>query len=140
MRERGSILPLLAGGMFVSLALIFGVSASASLLIERARLFTLADGAAIAAAQGFTPRFVTRTTGGARVLITKREASVLVQDYLRRAGPGQLQSLLVESIDTPGGEVVHVTLSSLWSPPLMSEFFPPSLRVAVSATAQTLIR
>ena len=33
MNERGSILPLVAGGMFLVLSIIFAVSASASLLM-----------------------------------------------------------------------------------------------------------
>lgn len=140
MRERGSILPLVAGGMFLAMAMILGVSASASLLIERARLFTLADGAALSAAQGFAPRYVTRTTGGARVLMSDREAEDLVRSYLHNTGPGPLDGLRLDAVTVVGSDVVDVTLSSLWSPPLVSEFFPAHIRIFVTAQAQTLIR
>lgn len=140
MKDRGSILPLVAGGMFLVLSIIFGVSASASLLIERARLFTLADGAALSAAQGFAPRYVTRTSGGARVFLTDREVETAVLSYLQHAGPGPLEGLRVDRVDAISSDVVVVTLSSLWSPPLISDFFPASLRIAVTAQAQSLIR
>lgn len=140
MSERGSILPLIAGALFLTLAIVFGVSASSSLLIERSRLFTLADGAAVAAAQGFSPRNVTRSTGGALVFMTDADARRVATEYLQRVGPGRLRDLRLDLVTMSGSDVVEVQLSSLWSPPIVSDYFPVSLRIDVSAQAQTLIR
>lgn len=35
---------------------------------------------------------------------------------------------------------VPMSLSSVWSPPMVSEFFPDSLRIRVEARAQTFLR
>ncbi|MDP4971942.1 MAG: hypothetical protein NWP95_00340 [Pontimonas sp.] len=41
---------------------------------------------------------------------------------------------------TPDGWHAEVTLSSMWSPPVVSEFFPDTLRIRVEARAQTFLR
>ncbi|MDO9591011.1 MAG: pilus assembly protein TadG-related protein, partial [Microcella sp.] len=51
--DRGSILPLIAGFGALALAVVLLVSAATSLYLDRTRLFTLADGAALAAAESF---------------------------------------------------------------------------------------
>ena len=48
--------------------------------------------------------------------------------------------VLVESAHTPDGWHAEVTLSSVWSAPVVSEFFPDSLRIRVEARAQTFLR
>ena len=40
----------------------------------------------------------------------------------------------------PDGWHAEVTLSSLWPPPLVSEFFPEELRLRFNARAQTFLR
>ena len=74
------------------------------------------------------------------MFITEADAKRIVLDYLKRAGPGHVQDLQLDDVSMTGSDVVEVRLSSAWSPPLVSEFFPLSLRVAVSAEAQSLIR
>ena len=44
------MLPLFGGAVILGLVIIFGISAATSLLIERQRLFALADSAALAGA------------------------------------------------------------------------------------------
>jgi len=138
--ERGSILPLIAGFAMVCLVLIFGISASTSLLVERARLFSLADSAALHAAESFLPRLVTRPASGVVAPVDSAGVRSAVVDYLARVGPGPLEGVRLERALSPDARTVEVTLSSLWAPPVVSEFLPSSLRIAATARAQVFIR
>ena len=60
--------------------------------------------------------------------------------HLQRVSSEGLDGVLVESAHTPDGWHAEVTLSSVWSPPLVSEFFSDSLRIRVEARAQTFLR
>lgn len=62
--DRGSILPLVAGFGTLALAVVLLVSAATSLYLERTRLYTLADGAALAAAESFDLASVRPTAEG----------------------------------------------------------------------------
>lgn len=140
MSDRGSILPLVAGALALGLAMIFGVTSATSLLIERARLYSLADAAATAAAESFSPGRVRLTSSGVVAPLSSVDVRRSVGEYLSLAGTGDLDALVVESATTPDGIVAEVVLSSLWSPPVVSQFFPPALRIAVSATSQVIIQ
>lgn len=133
-------MPLVAGALALGLAMIFGVASATSLLIERARLYALADAAATAASESFDPVRVRLTAGGVLAPLSTRGVQDTVADYLDRVGGGPLRGIVIEAATTPDGVVAEVTLSSLWSPPVVSEFFPPTLRIAVTATAQVVIQ
>ena len=138
--ERGSILPLIGGAVMLLLVMVFGVSASMSLLIERARLFALADGAAIAAAENFNPQSVIRTSQGVITPMTSAEVRTQSVAFLQAVGQGSLEGVLLERAVSVNQRVVEVTLSSLWAPPMVSQFFPASMRISVTARAQVFIR
>ena len=138
--ERGSILPLIGGAVMLLLVMVFGVSASTSLLIERARLFALADGAAIAAAESFNPQSVIRTSQGVITPMTSAEVKTQSVAFLQAVGQGSLEGVLLERAVSVNQRVVEVTLSSLWAPPMVSQFFPASMRISVTARAQVFIR
>lgn len=74
MKDGGSILPLVAGLLSVCGVFAVGVVDATDLAIARAELHTIADGAALAAAQSVTPTNA-RVTGG-RLAITLTAASV----------------------------------------------------------------
>ena len=62
------------------------------------------------------------------------------REFLRRVGSEDLDSVRLESALTPDGWHAEVTLSSLWSPPVVLEFLPEVLRLRVDARAQTFLR
>jgi acyl-coenzyme A thioesterase PaaI-like protein len=140
MSERGSILPLVAGAVLLGIVMVLGVSAATSLLIERGRLFALADSAAVVAAESFDPERVTNTASGVQVRMTSAEVRAHTVSYLQAVGEGSLTGVVVERAVSVNGRTVEVTLSSLWQPPVLSQFFPSSMRIAVSARAQVFIR
>jgi len=139
MNERGSMLPLFGGAAVLSLVIIFGVSSATSLLIERQRLFALADSAALAGAESFDPALLRE--GGSGIVVTLESDRVrgAVSRFLATADVSGFESLAVERAGTGDGRSADVELSSLWRPPLVSGFFPAALRISVSARSQAFI-
>jgi hypothetical protein len=140
MSERGSILPLIGGAVALALVMIFGVTSATSLLLERHRLYSLADSAAVVAAESFSLQTVRLTGVGVEAPLTSGGVADSVENYLSRAGVGILRDVRIERALTPDGRSAEVTLSPRWSPPLVSDFFPRQLRLLANARAQVIIR
>ena len=140
MSERGSMMPLLGGAAVLLLVMVIGVAGATSLLVERQRLFSLADGAAIYASENFDPAQVSRVGSRSRAQLTSGRVQQSAREFLQRVGSEDSDSVRLESARTPDGWHAEVTLSSLWSPPVVSEFFPEMLRLRVDASAQTFLR
>ena len=68
--EEGSSLILIIFAGLIGLAVILGTVAATSLYIERKRLFTVADGAALAAAEAFNLDDVQVVNGHASITLT----------------------------------------------------------------------
>ena len=140
MSERGSMMPLLGGAAVLLLVMVIGVASATSLLVERQRLYSLADGAAIYASENFDPAQVSRVGSRSRAPLTSSRVQQSAKEFLQRVGSEDLDSVRLESARTPDGWHAEVTLSSLWSPPVVSEFLPEVLRLRVDARAQTFLR
>jgi hypothetical protein len=138
--ERGSILPLIGAVVALALIMIFGVTAATSLLLERQRLYALADSAAVVAAESFSLQTVRLTGVGVEAPLTSGGVLASVETYLSRAGVGVLEEVRIERALTPDGRSAEVTLSSRWSPPVVSDFFPQQLQLLATARAQVIIR
>lgn len=136
--DDGSTLPLTIFYGFLSLVLILGVVAATSLYLERKRLFTLADGAALVGAEAFTLDEVTRTPQGFRPTLTDAEVSSAVGDYLASNPVDDFESLAVESAGTVDGRSATVSLSAYWRPPVLSLLLPKGLRLEVTAVARSV--
>jgi len=136
--DDGSTLPLTIFFGFLSLLLVLLVVAATSLYLERKRLFTLADGAALVGAEAFTLDQVSRTPQGYRPTLTSPEVAAAVGNYLATAPTGNLESLTVESASTLDGRSATVSLSAYWRPPVLTLFVPSGLRLEVTAVARSV--
>lgn len=136
--EDGSTLPLTIFFGFFSLLLILLVVAATSLYLERKRLFTLADGAALVGAEAFTLDEVSLTANGYRPTLTSREVASAVEDYIASTPSGDLELLAVESASTIDGRSATVSLSAYWRPPMLTLFLPSGLRLEVTAVARSV--
>ncbi len=137
--DRGSILPLVAGYGALALAVVLLVSAATSLYLERKRLFTLADGAALAAAESFDLADVRLTSEGAlRPLLDDKGVRAAAADYLEQAPAGGLTDLRLVAATTPDRLSAEVTLAAAWSPPLVSVFMPEGIPLQVTATGRSV--
>jgi hypothetical protein len=135
--EEGSILPLTIFYGFLALVLILLVVAASSLYLERKRLFTLADGAALAGAEAFTLDDVSVASGGPRPRLRSPAVAAAVRGYLA-AAPNDVDSLQVERAVTTDGRSATVELSGYWRPPVLTVFVPAGVRIEVIAVARSV--
>ncbi|MGZ0213204.1 MAG: Tad domain-containing protein [Actinomycetales bacterium] len=136
--EDGSALLLTIFYGFLSLVLIFLVVAATSLYLERKRLFTLADGAALVGAESYALDDVVLTARGFRPTLTPQKVASAVQDYLAAAPVSDFEGLRIEEATTVDSSSASVSLSAQWRPPLVSLLVPEGVRIEVSASARSV--
>jgi hypothetical protein len=138
--EDGSTLILIIFSAGLALALVLGVGAATSLYLERKRLFTVADGAALAAAESFDLTLVTVGEGGhlLRPVLTDGDVTRAAQEYLSHARSPHLEDLHLLRSLTEDGRSATVALSAFWRPPVVSLFFPEGIRLDVQSTARSI--
>ena len=138
--EQGSILPLVAGFLALALATILVVTAATSLYLERKRLFTLADAAALAAAESFPLGSVeVAADGRVRAHLTDAEIEQAIREYLA-AVTAAPDGLVLEDAGAQDGATASVTLSAVWRPPIAGPLLPEGIRIEVTSTARTAFR
>lgn len=136
--ERGSILPLTIFFGFLCTVLILLVVAATSLYLERKRLFTLADGAALVGAEAFELDDVTLTPDGPRATLDSADVSDAAAEYLALAPTSGIESLVLERAESVDGRSATVELSAYWRPPLITVLVPEGIRIEVTAVARSV--
>lgn len=138
--EEGSTLILIIFSAALALALIVGVSAATSLYLERKRLLTLADGAALAASESFDlASVVIGSSGGvARPVLTNEGVSEAAVDYIARVSHAGIDDLGLSRSLTEDGRSATVELTAFWHPPVISLFMPEGIRIDVESTARSV--
>jgi hypothetical protein len=136
--DTGSTLPLVIFYGFLALALVLIVAAASSLYLERKRLFTLADGAALVGAESFDLDAVSLSARGPRPTLQPGQVRAAVAEYLAGNPTGEFESLVVERATTVDGASATVTVSAIWHPPVMTVFVPDGLRVDATAVARSV--
>jgi hypothetical protein len=144
--DEGSILPLVIASCALGLAVILMVSAASSLYLERVRLFTLADAAALAAAESFDVDGVDGPVapvadddGAALPPLTDAGVAAAAAGFLADEPTGGLPGLHLDRAVTPDGRSASVTLSATWIPPVASLFAPEGVRIDVTSTARSVL-
>jgi hypothetical protein len=136
-QEEGSILPLVFGFFAVALALVLVVSAATSLYLERSRLYTLADGAALAGADSFaldTARL--GADGAVRPQLDDARVKQAASDYLGVATADRRTRVVLVDAGAPDGRSARVRLAEDWRPPLVSVFVPRGVHLEVQGSAR----
>lgn len=136
--EEGSTIPLVIGFGVLALVLVLVVAAASSLYLERKRLFTLADGAALVGAEAFDLADVTATPDGLRAELEPAEVRAAVSEYLAGTATGSFEALALESATSLDGRSATVTLSAIWRPPVVTVLFPEGLRIETTALARSV--
>lgn len=136
--EEGSTLLLTIFYGMLSLTLILLVAAATSLYLERKRLFTLADGAALVGAEAFELGDVQVTPDGPRVTLQSADVASAVSQYVAANEPATLDSVAIESAGSIDGRSATVTLSAYWRPPVLSLLVPEGFRIEVTAVARSV--
>lgn len=136
--DRGSILPLTIFFGFLCTVLILIVVAATSLYLERKRLFTLADGAALVGAEAFDLDDVTLTPDGPRAVLDSADVADAAAEYLALAPTSGIESLAIERAESVDGRSATVELSAYWRPPLITALVPEGIRIEVTAVARSV--
>lgn len=138
--EQGSTLPLILVFFLVAAGLIVVVGAATGLHLERLRLLTIADGAALAGAESFGLDDV--QVDGSRVTPALRADAVdrAVGAYLADASTAQFAGFRVDAATTSDGLSATVQLSATWHPPIAGDLVPISLPIAVRSDARAEFR
>ena len=136
--EEGSTLLLTIFYAALSLALILIVVATTSLYLERKRLFTLADGAALVGAEAFDLGSVVSTTHGYRPTLKSGDVASAVADYIADNPIEGIRRIRVERATTVDGRSATVELSAYWSPPIASLLVPKGFRITVTSVARSV--
>lgn len=139
--DEGSTLPLIAAFLAFSVALILVVVAATSLYLERKKLLTLADGAALAGAEAFELGDVTLDPANPDALhanLDDRAVRAAVDAYLDAVPDARRDGTAVTVADSPDGSSARVTLESTWTPPIVAFVLPDGLRIEATSTARSV--
>ncbi len=131
--EEGSILPLTLGYVVLALVLVLVCVDATSLYLAQKRVDALADGAALAGADGF----VFAAVGGEPTAqLTDAAVSEQAETFLGAVGA----EAVIVSAGSPDGVSSRVTVAAVWHPPVVTLFVPDGVRVEATATSRTLLR
>jgi len=137
--DEGSTLPLIIFYGFLSLVLVLLAVAATSLYLERKRLFTAADGAALVGAESFDLDTVAITDEGTlRPQLKSKDVAAAVSEYLDENPVGEFEKLRVERAVSEDGLSATVELSAYWRPPIVSLLVPEGFRIEVQAVARSV--
>jgi uncharacterized membrane protein len=138
-KDEGSILPLTIFFAVFALAVVIVVTAATSLYLERKRLLSVADGAALVGAEAFDLDQVSLGEGGAPfVTVTDADVAAAVAEYLDGQPRSEFEGMRVERAESIDGRSATVVLSSYWRPPVVGMLLPEGLRIEVQSTARSV--
>lgn len=138
--EEGSTVPLILVFLMIAAGFVIVAAGATALHLERLRLLTVADGAALAAAESF--RVADARVSGSTVVPSLDDADVraAAADYLAAADTPGLTDLRLDEARTPDGRSALVRLTATWHPPIASALLPVSVPVTVESTAAARFR
>ncbi|MET1052166.1 MAG: pilus assembly protein TadG-related protein [Mycetocola sp.] len=139
-RDDGSTLILAIFYGMMSLVLILVAAAASSLYLERKRLYSLADAAALVGAEAFELSAV--SLDGDEPTLTLRSPQVrdAVTEFLDGNPIGTFDGLVLEDAVSHDGRSATVTVSSAWQPPVVTLFVPDGIRLEVTAVARSVFQ
>jgi hypothetical protein len=138
--EDGSTLLLAIFYGMLSLLLVLMVTAATSLYLERKRLYSLADAAALVGAEAFDLSAVSIDGGEPTVTLRSPQVQAAVAEFLDENPIGPLDRLRLDDAGSRDGRSATVTLSSAWRPPVLTLFVPDGIRLEVTAVARAVFR
>ena len=138
--DDGSTLPLVAGFTALTLVVVLLVSAASSLYLERKRLLSVADGAALVGAEAFEFDQVTFIDGTVVPRLESSRVAAAVQGYLDAEPTVERSQVQLVEAGTPDGRSASVTLAARWTPPIVTAFIPDGVPLRVTSTARSVFR
>lgn len=135
--EDGSTLLLAIFYCLLGLSIVMVVASATTLYLERKRLFTVADGAALAAAEAWS--LDAARIDGDRVAIVLDDAEVrrAAADYLSDAAT-DLDGLELVRAASDDGRSATITVRAIWRAPIHTELVPVAVPIEVTVTARSV--
>ena len=140
MSTRGSLLPLVAGLLALTLATVIAVVSVTSLTIARHRLVALAEATALHAADSFDPAVVTFTGSEADVTLTDAGVRQSAREFLAAHPMLSVEEVSLIEADTPDGRRARVVVGGVWTTPVWSEFVPIRIPLRAESLSRSVIR
>lgn len=122
----------------LALALILVTASASSLYLERKRLFTLADSAALVGAEAFSLETVEAHNGQVRPGLRTADVHAAVNGFLADTATDRFHNLRLERAETTDGMSATVELSAQWRPPIASLVLPRGVPLSVTADARAV--
>lgn len=139
--DEGSTLLLTIFYAALALLVVLVVVASSSLYLERTRLFSLADGAALEAAESFAIDDVELVDFTVVPRLDPEAVGAAVDDYLADTPSAtSFDDLAVVEATTVDGRSATVTLSATWRPAVLSLIVPDGFAIEVTSVARSVFR
>jgi uncharacterized membrane protein len=140
--EEGQVAVLIIGFVAISLLVLTVVMAASAVYIERKKLLSVADGAALAAADTFTLADVEAGKGAPVPRLSDGAVHSAVQRYLAETGAaGRFNGLAVSGgTGSPESRTAHVVLSAVVHPPVVSFLLPEGVPITVFSDARSQLR
>ncbi|SMQ68145.1 pilus assembly protein TadG-related protein [Agreia sp. VKM Ac-1783] len=139
--DEGSTLPLTIFYAALALLVVLVVVAASSLYLERTRLFTMADGAALAGAESFSLDDVELVESAVVPRLDPQAVDSAVGDYLANTpSAASFDDLAVIEATTPDGRSATVTLSATWRPAVLALVVPNGFPIEVTSIARSTFR
>ena len=134
-REEGSALPLALVLFLIAVSFVAVVAGASALHLDRLRLLTVADGAALAAAESFRVADVAVEGDQVRPRLRDDRVREAAADAVAAADRADLTDLRLVSAGTTDERVAAVVVSAVWRPPIVSSLLPLSVPIRVRSTA-----
>jgi hypothetical protein len=140
--EGGQVLVLLIGFVLLSLLILTVVMGASTVYVERKKLLSVADGAALAAADTFALADVEAGSGAPVPSLDAGSVRGSVLRYLSETDAyGRFDQLTVGGgTGSPERRTAHVELSAIVRPPLVNFLVPAGIPVTVSSDARSELR
>ncbi len=130
--EDGRILLLALGYALLALAVIVVAANALTLYLAQQRADTVADAAALAAADGFD---IVVGPAGADARLDAAEVARLAAEVVAASSDASLVAAT-----TADGVSARVTVATVWQPPIVSVFVPDGVRLTATATTRVALR
>jgi hypothetical protein len=138
--EQGSTLPLILVFLAIAAGFAAVVAGATALHLERLRLLTVADGAALAGAESFS--VAEARVVGDRVVpaLHPSRVSAAARTYLAATDLAGFDGFRLAEATSPDGRTASVRLTAVWHPPIAGSLLPLSVPVTVTSTAAARFR
>lgn len=139
-RDEGSTAPLLLVFFLIAVGFVVVTAGATALHLERMRLLTVADGAALAAAESFRVSDVDVVGGTVLPRLSEGRVRDAAVAYLADADSAGLVDLRLAGAGTPDRRSAVVRVTATWRPPIASPLLPIAVPVTVESTATARFR